>query len=134
MPGFARALARDGVWRIEPSRGAARPRGVGGARLLPRAARLRRRAGHEAVARVRARAARGETLRLDRGDLVGGDAVLGHLGAQSVEARRVAAEDGALHGAVGGPQRLEAVLLLHVLRDLEPAQRLDLPLGRAVPE
>src|SRR5882724_2233187 len=50
-----------------------------------------------------------------------------------VEPRVGLAEDDALDGPVGGAERLEAVLLLHVLRDLEPPQRLDLPLGRAGP-
>ena len=50
-----------------------------------------------------------------------------------VQARRVLAEDRALDGAVGGAERREAVLALHVLRNLEPAQRLDLPLRRAGP-
>src|SRR2546425_5405770 len=64
-------------------------------------AALRGRARHEAVARIRARAARGEIFRLDRGDLVGGDAVLRDLGAQIVEARRVVdanGRDAGLHG------------------------------------
>src|SRR5882724_6150391 len=84
---------------------------------------LRPRASHVPVARVGPSAAGGQVFRLDRGDLVGRDAVLGDLGLQIVEARGVAAEDGALYWAVGGAQRLEAVLLLHVLGDLEPAHR-----------
>src|SRR6266850_2804969 len=95
---------------------------------------LRSRPGHIAIARVGALAPGGEVFRLDRGDLVDCELVLGELGAQAVEARGVAAEDGALHRAGGRTQRLEAVLLLHILRDLEAAHRLDLPLGRAVPE
>src|SRR5882762_5482340 len=51
-----------------------------------------------------------------------------------VEARAVAAEDAGLHRAVGRAERREAVFLLHVLGDLEPAQRLDLPLRRAGPQ
>src|SRR4029453_3953548 len=94
----------------------------------------RPRPGHIAVARVGPLAAGGEVLRLDRGYLVDRGGLLGQPGLEAVEARGVAAEDGALHRAVGGAKRLEAVLLLHVLRDLEPPHRLDLPLGRAVPE
>src|SRR6267142_6149716 len=80
---------------------------------------------HIAVARVGALAPGGEVFRLDRGELVDCELVLGELGAQAVEARGVAAEDGALHRAGGRAQRLEAVLLLHILRDLEAAHRLD---------
>src|SRR6266436_1984433 len=86
---------------------------------------LRPRAGHVPVARVGPGTAGRQVLRLDRGDLVGGDAVLGDLGLQIVKARGVAAEDGALHRPIRRAQRLEAVLLLHVLGDLEPAHRLD---------
>src|SRR6516162_6394033 len=45
-----------------------------------------------------------------------------------VEPGRVAREDQLLDGAVGVAERREAVFLLHVLRDFEPAHRLDLPL------
>src|SRR6267143_4068065 len=89
---------------------------------------------HVAIARVGAGAAGRQVLRLDRGDLVRRDAVLRQFGTQPVDARGVAGEDGALHRAVRGAERLEAVLLLHVLGDLEAAHRLDLPLGRAVPQ
>src|SRR5262249_43045019 len=37
-------------------------------------------------------------------------------------------------GAIGGPERGVAVVLLHLLGDLEPPQRLDLPLRRARPD
>ena len=59
-----------------------------------------------------------------------GDAVGRQRGAPVVlvEPRVVLAEDRALHRPVGRAERLEAVLLLHVLGDLEPAERLDLPL------
>ena len=50
-----------------------------------------------------------------------------------VEPRVVAAEDRVLDRAVGRAERRVAVFLLHVFRDLEPAQRLDLPLRRAGP-
>src|SRR3989442_14589161 len=70
---------------------------------------LRPRPGHVAISLVGPGAAGRQVLRLDRGDLVGGDAMLGDLGTQTVEARRVAAEDGALHRAVGRAQRPEAV-------------------------
>src|SRR5262245_10153304 len=89
---------------------------------------------HKPVARVGALAARGEIFRLHGGNLVDRQIALGQLGLEAVEARGVAAEDGALHRAFGGTQGLEAVLLLHVLRDLQAPHRLDLPLGRAVPE
>src|SRR5215470_18151570 len=83
---------------------------------------------HVAVPRVGPLAAGGQVLRLHGGDLVGGDAVLRQLGLEAIDPRGVAREDRALHWAVGGAQRLEAVLLLHVLGNLETAHRLDLPL------
>src|SRR5437762_32422 len=48
-------------------------------------------------------------------------------------ARRVAAEDQLLDRAVGATERSKTIFLLHILRDFEPTQRLDLPLGRPVP-
>src|SRR5262247_3103575 len=93
-----------------------------------------RRARYVPVPRVGPLAAGGQILRLHRGDLVRGDAVLRQLRLQGVDARGVARENRALHWAVGRAERLEAVLLLHVLGNLETAHRLDLPLGRAVPE
>src|SRR5258705_12831757 len=50
-----------------------------------------------------------------------------------VESRVGSAEDGALDGPIGRVERLEAVFLLHVLRDLQSPERFDLPLGRARP-
>ena len=63
-----------------------------------------------------------------------------HLGVISrfqldfVEPACVAGEDQLLSRAVGIAERRKGILLLHVLRDFEPAQRLDLPLRRAVPD
>src|SRR5262252_9488872 len=93
-----------------------------------------RRPRHVAIPRVGPRPAGGQILRLHRSDLVGRDAVLRQLRLEAVDARGVACEDRALHRAVRRAERLEAVLLLHVLGNLETAHRLDLPLGRAVPE
>src|SRR5262245_8953318 len=93
-----------------------------------------RRARHVAVSRVSPLTAGGQILRLHRGDLVRGDAVLRQLRLEGVDARGVAREDRALHRTFRAAERLEAVLLLHVLGNLETAHRLDLPLGRAVPE
>src|SRR5271167_4702238 len=42
-------------------------------------------------------------------------------------------EDCAVDGAVGTSEGGETIFLLHVLWDLEPAKRLYLPLGQAVP-
>src|SRR5688572_19520708 len=50
-----------------------------------------------------------------------------------VELRGIAGEDPGLHGTIGGAQRLVAVLLLHVVGNLEPAHGFDLPLRRAPP-
>src|SRR4029453_14627172 len=111
-------------YRAAPPRGDCRSVPDPRQRVNPLAA-SRPRPADVPVGRVGPRAAGGEILRLDRGDLVDGEVALGELGAQTVEARGVAAEDGALHRAVGGAQGLEAVLLLHVFRDLEPPHRLD---------
>src|SRR5438445_12519415 len=92
-----------------------------------------RRPRHVAIPRVGPRPAGGQIFRLHRGDLVGGDAMLRQLRLEAVDPRGVAREDRALHRAVRRAERLEAVLLLHVIRDPEAAQLLDLPLGRAVP-
>ena len=54
-------------------------------------------------------------------------------GLELVVSGGVAREDRALDRTIGRPQRREAVLLLHVFRNLQPAQRLDLPLRRSVP-
>src|SRR5688572_20513841 len=51
-----------------------------------------------------------------------------------VEPRRVLAEDHLLDAAVRVTQRREPVLALHVLGNLETAQRLDLPLRRTGPD
>src|SRR2546425_9895386 len=93
-----------------------------------------RRPRHVAIPRVGPRPAGGQIFRLHRGDLVGGDPVLRQLRLEAVDPRGVAREDRALRRAIRGAERLEAVLLLHVLGNLETAHRLDLPLGRAVPE
>src|ERR1700760_4679323 len=66
------------------------------------------------------------------------DPVLVHgreLGAQIelVEERCVVAEDRPLDWTVGRAERGETTFLLHILGDLQSAERLDLPLGRAVP-
>ena len=50
-----------------------------------------------------------------------------------VQPRRGLAEDRALDGAVGRAERGEPVLLLHLLRDLEASEALDLPLRRPRP-
>src|SRR5437667_11832604 len=73
-----------------------------------------------------------DVLRLDRRHLVVPDLAEDGLHVQSVEPRRVAAQDGALHDAVGRAERSEPVLALHILGDLQTAQPLDLPLWRLV--
>src|SRR5215470_4907190 len=93
-----------------------------------------RRPRHVPVPRVRPLAAGGHVLRLHRGDLVGRDAVLRQLRLEAVDPRSVAREDRALHRTFRAAERLEAVLLLHVLGNLQAPHRLDLPLRRAVPE
>src|SRR5690348_8966615 len=85
-------------------------------------------AGNEAISGVAWRSA---ILKIGRLQL--GDSVLVHewqFGAQVelVKACRIVAEDRALDRAIGRPERYKAMFLLHVLRDLEPAECLDLPL------
>src|SRR5215510_4128187 len=93
-----------------------------------------RRPRHVAVPGIGPRPAGGQILRLHRGDLVGRDAVLRQLRLETVDPRRIARENRALHRPIRRAERLEAVFLLHVLGNLETAHRLDLPLRRAVPE
>ena len=59
--------------------------------------------------------------------------IVGGLEIDPVHAGRVAAEDQLLDRAIGATERRKTIFLLHILRDFEPAQRLDLPLGRPVP-
>src|SRR5436190_20157032 len=89
--------------------------------------------GDEAISGVARRAAV-----LDIGSLQPRNPVVVHgrkFGTQVelVEARRVVAEDRAFDCAVGRPERSKTILLAHILWDLEAAECLDLPLGRAVP-
>src|SRR5262245_39704523 len=89
---------------------------------------------HVAVAQMRRRLAILEVLVPHHGEAVLVWADVGALrNVEVVELGVGAAEDHVLERAVGGSERLEAVLLLHVLRDFEAAQRLDLPLRRAGP-
>src|SRR5206468_6916319 len=60
--------------------------------------------------------------------------VLGCPEIDAIEAGTVAAKDRLLGRAIGAAQSREAVFLAHILRDLEPAHGLDLPLRRAVPQ
>src|SRR5262245_33415464 len=56
------------------------------------------------------------------------------LRVDAIEAGIVAAEDGRLHRTVSRAERGEAKFLLHVLRDLQAPEALDLPLRRAGPQ
>src|SRR5258708_6973458 len=60
--------------------------------------------------------------------------VIGRLHLNLVKPGCVASEDQLLGGAIGVAERRKAVLLLHVLRDFEAAQRFHLPLRRPVPD
>src|ERR1700674_192979 len=108
-----------------------RREGLGRGQVVPGAARLSARIADPAVAHVAAARTVLDIIGLDLGKAVG----LGELGAlvEIVEAYRILGEDRVLDGAVGRPQRLEAVSLLHFVRDLEAAQPLDLPLRRTGP-
>src|SRR5262245_59055398 len=110
--------------------------------LAARAALLRFSASHDfpggsrndvAVAQIAALRATPLPGNLHRRDLVRIDRTAQVALVELVHARRVTSEDRALDGSVGGSQRLETVLALHVRGDLEPPQCLDLPLRRAVP-
>src|SRR5258708_7055981 len=59
--------------------------------------------------------------------------IIGGLEIDPVHAGRVAAEDQLLDRAVGATEWSKSIFLLHILRDFEPTQRLDLPLRRPVP-
>src|SRR6266436_1258771 len=85
-----------------------------------------------AVAQIRGLLRRLRVLMLERRETVLGKGrhtgVIGRPQLDLVEPGCVAREDQLLGGAVGVAERRKAVLLLHVLRDFEPAQCLDLPL------
>src|ERR1700675_3764129 len=81
---------------------------------------------HVAVSEVAPRGTLALVVILHLGEAVVDDGVRGGL-VHVVEGERVLGEDRTLHLAVGGTQRLEAVLLLHVLGDLQAAEALDLP-------
>src|SRR5439155_23936151 len=87
-----------------------------------------------AVARVASHAAEPDVLGLDGSHLVPRDGALRRPHVDPVEPRRVASEDRRLRRTVCSAERREAVLLLHIGWDLESAERLDLPLRRAIPE
>src|SRR5207247_9834356 len=106
---------------------AARTRAPGGRS----GSRARGRLRDVAVPEVRAFRSRPLVLLLHHGDAVAGE---GGAPLVLVQTRVGLAEDRVLERAVGRPERLEAVLLLHVFGDLEPTPRLDLPLGRAGPD
>src|SRR5579862_9245711 len=89
------------------------------------------RPGDIAVAQIAAAAAIGKVVGSHCGKTVMVDPFR-MLSLKPVEPGGIATEHGCFEGAVGRTQRLEAVLLLHVLGDFQPAQALDLPLRRAV--
>src|SRR6266568_1975679 len=86
---------------------------------------------HVAISQIAAARAVRDVIGLERGEAIMADDLGMFL--QPVEPRGVAAEDRGLDRALGRPQRLEPVFLLHVLGDLQPAQPFDLPLRRAGP-
>src|SRR5688500_948837 len=89
------------------------------------------RTAHVAVAQIAARRAILLVFVLHPREAVAVRADVGALGrVDAVELGVVAAEHGSLNRAIGGAERLEAVLLLHVLGNFKTAQCLDLPLRR----
>src|SRR5262249_28511759 len=83
------------------------------------------------VAQVRGLVGCLRVLVLERREAVlgkGRHLVVSGLQLDLVEPRRIASEDLLLDGAVGVAERRKPILLLHVVRDFEPAKRLDLPL------
>src|SRR5882672_2853669 len=85
-----------------------------------------------AVAQIRGIAAATLVVLLDRREAIVAPRCL--LDVVAVHARGSAAEDRLLDRAVGRAELGKAMLLAHVLRDLEPAQALDLPLRRTGPQ
>src|SRR5882672_5707587 len=96
-----------------------------------RADRRSSRWNDEPVAQVGGLAAAPLVVGLERGETIVAPRRL--LDLVAVHPGRVLAEDGALDRSVGRPELGKAVLLAHVLGDLQPAQALDLPLRRAGP-
>src|SRR5262249_60976999 len=90
------------------------------------------RGANVAVAQVRGFLGRQRILILERSETVLGKGrhpgVLSRLQPDLVEFGGVAAEDQLLGGTIGIAERRKAVFLLHVLRNFEATQRLDLPL------
>src|ERR1700683_4735603 len=87
-----------------------------------------RSAGNIAVAQVRALPASGKITCLDLVKMI----VSRHRGFYRVvvQAPIVATKEAILHRPIARAQRGEAEFGLHILRDLKPAQALDLPLWR----
>src|SRR5262245_28169383 len=90
------------------------------------------RGANVAVAQVRGFLGRQRILILERSEAVLGKGrhpgVVSRFQPDLVELGGVAAEDQLLGGAIGVAERRKPVFLLHVLRNFEAAQRLDLPL------
>src|SRR5262249_23456798 len=59
--------------------------------------------------------------------------LVGRLEIDPVQASGVGAEDQLLGGAIGAAKRRKAILLLHILGNLEPPHGFDLPLWRPLP-
>src|SRR5215471_13082757 len=95
---------------------------------------LRAHAVDIAIAGIASHAAEPDVFLLDCGHLVLRQGALRRLDVDTVEPRRVAGKDRGLGRAVRRAERREAILLLHVRGNLQSAERLDLPLGRAIPE
>src|SRR5205823_11778787 len=85
-----------------------------------------------AVAQVRGVAAPPLVVLLDRSEAIVAPCRL--LDVVLVHARRIAAEDRLLERPIGRAELAVAVLLAHILGDLEAAQALDLPLRRTGPQ
>src|SRR5215218_6716394 len=96
------------------------------------------RGANVAVAQVRGLVGRQRILVLEQSETVLGKGrhpgVVSRFQPDPVELGGVAAEDQLLGRAIGIAERRKSVFLLHVLRNFEAAQRLDLPLRRAVPD
>src|SRR5215207_1425694 len=90
------------------------------------------RGANVAVAQVRGPLGRQRMFVLERSETVLGKGrhpgVVSRLQPDLVEFGGVAAENQLLGGAIGVAERRKGVFLLHVLRNFEAAQRLDLPL------
>jgi hypothetical protein len=89
---------------------------------------------HVAIGQVATTRAIFEISRFHVGDTVSPDASLRRMEIELIHPRSVIAQDARFHRAIGRAQGREPVFLLHILRNFQRAECLNLPLRRAVPD